>query len=69
MVVEALDDTPSCDLNGDGQVNRTDINLFRPHRNTPAVPGEPLDIDGNGVINKRDARLCVLECTNARCAI
>lgn len=59
----------SCDVNSDGEVNILDIRMYRTHRNTPAAPDEPLDIDGNGVINGLDARACVLVCTNNRCAI
>ena len=58
-----------CDANTDGAVNILDIRIISAHRNTPALPGDPLDIDGNGVINRLDARKCVVECDNARCAI
>ena len=58
-----------CDANLDDAVNILDIRIIGANRNTPAAPGDPLDIDGNGVINVLDARLCVLECDNARCAI
>ncbi|GAC33389.1 hypothetical protein [Paraglaciecola polaris] len=68
LVLNTLEDALSCDLDNNNEVNILDINLFRPHRNTPAGPNEPLDIDRNGVINKLDARKCVLECTNSRCA-
>jgi hypothetical protein len=64
-----VDESNSCDINADGVINMLDINLFRPHRNTPAAPGEPLDIDSNGYINGLDARACVQVCTNSRCAI
>ena len=69
LVLNTLEDALSCDLDNNNEVNILDINLFRPHRNTPAGPNEPLDIDRNGVINKLDARKCVLECTNSRCAV
>jgi hypothetical protein len=58
-----------CDANTDSAVNILDIRIIGAHRNTPALSGDPLDIDGNGVINRNDARKCVLECDNARCAI
>lgn len=69
LVLNTLEDALSCDFDGNDEVNTLDINFFRPHRNTPADPNEPLDVDRNGVINKLDARKCVLECTNSRCAI
>ena len=68
LSVNTVDDL-MCDANTDGAVNILDIQIIGTHRNTPAAPGHPLDIDGNGVINKLDARKCVLECDNARCAI
>ena len=58
----------ACDINNDGFVDRTDIGLIRSARNTAAAPGDPRDNDGNGVINVRDMRQCVLQCAQPRCA-
>ena len=60
----------SCDANGDGFVDRMDIQMISGARNTPVPPGNPAwDIDGNGVINVLDARQCVAQCDQARCAV
>ncbi|WP_279244293.1 PKD domain-containing protein [Candidatus Litorirhabdus singularis] len=60
----------ACDLDTDGDVDRSDIGIISAARNMPADPpgADPRDIDGNGVINLNDARQCVVQCTYARCA-
>jgi len=58
-----------CDVNNDGQIDRTDIMAIFAARNTPASgPNDPRDSDGDGTITVNDGRQCVLECTNFRCA-
>jgi prepilin-type N-terminal cleavage/methylation domain-containing protein len=57
-----------CDISDRGQVDITDINVIVDSRNTPAVPGDPRDADGNGTITALDARRCVLRCSNPGCA-
>lgn len=48
-----------CDVNGDGKVNNTDINLIFAARNTPRNGVDDLrDSDGDGVITVADARKC-----------
>lgn len=57
------------DVNGDGIVDRTDINLIRAARNTPADgPDDPRDLNGDGVIDILDARLASLQCDLRSCA-
>ncbi len=58
----------ACDIDGDNDVDRQDIDLILAARNQPAEPGDPRDNDGNGVINVLDARQCVVQCTLPRCA-
>ena len=57
-----------CDVNGDGAIDRNDINAIMAARNQPAGPGDPRDYDGDGRITVNDARGCVLRCTLANCA-
>ena len=65
----ASDDRLLGDIDGDGDVDRDDINLISAARNTPATgPGDLRDLDGDGIITGLDARKAVLECTRPRCA-
>lgn len=57
----------ACDVNSDEVVDRLDLNLIAVARNTLAGPGDPLDIDGSGVIDVNDVRQCTLQCTLPRC--
>jgi hypothetical protein len=59
---------PPCDVDANRQVDRNDINAIFAARNQPAVPGDARDYDGDGIITVKDARACVLQCTNANCA-
>jgi hypothetical protein len=57
------------DLDGDGDVDRDDLNSILAARNTPAEgPDDPRDLDGDGMITGLDARKLVLMCTRPRCA-
>jgi hypothetical protein len=50
-----------CDVDGDGAVDRSDVDLILAARNTPAVgPDDPRDADGDGTITVLDARICIL---------
>lgn len=61
--------TATCDNNGDGKVDITDIANINANRNVTVPPGNPIfDLNFDGIINVLDARICVLQCTNARCA-
>ncbi|MEI7866341.1 MAG: fibronectin type III domain-containing protein [Candidatus Methylumidiphilus sp.] len=60
----------SCDVNSDGSVNKTDINLINAARNTPGSGSNDLrDHNVDGVINLYDSRQCVLLCTKPLCAL
>jgi hypothetical protein len=55
----------ACDVNNDGQVDIYDIQAIGAARGTT----NPLyDIDKDGLVTTNDARQCVLECDNPRCA-
>lgn len=56
-----------CDIDTDGVVGPTDIDLIIAVRNTPALPDDPRDNDESGVIDVNDARQCVLLCTLPLC--
>lgn len=63
--------TGSClgDIDGDGDVDRDDINLILAVRNQPASGADdPRDLDGDGVITVLDARIAATMCTRPGCA-
>jgi hypothetical protein len=55
------------DLNGDGVVDRNDVNIINLYRNQPASVCPECDIDGDGKITILDARKLVLMCTCPNC--
>lgn len=58
----------TCDLDGNGIIDRVDIAAVVALRNKPASANPKADADGNGVINALDARACTLRCTYANCS-
>lgn len=57
------------DLNGDGRVDRDDLNVLMSWLNTPATTTDDArDLNHDGVINALDARILVTLCTNPGCA-
>ena len=56
-----------CDIDGNGIIDRNDINAIFAARNTPAAAGDRRDADGDGLITVNDARICALRCRNPRC--
>jgi len=59
------------DLDGDGDVDRNDLNILLLDRNKPVADsacGSACDLDGDGIITGLDARKLVLLCTRPRCA-
>lgn len=68
-------DDPDCrnvaDFDGDGDVDKDDLNLLLPDLNTlvnDSTCGAPCDLNVDGVINALDARQLVTLCTRPRCA-
>lgn len=55
------------DLDGDGDVDRDDVNIIKAHLGEPASVCPECDIDGDGVITILDARKLVKMCTCPRC--
>ena len=66
----AMVSTPG-DLDGDGDVDKNDLNILLADRNKSVGDsscGEPCDLDGDGMITGLDARQLTLLCTRPRCA-
>jgi hypothetical protein len=58
----------ACDVNADGKVDLSDINLIRAAIGQTPTANDPRDATGDGKITINDVRACVLKCTNASCA-
>jgi uncharacterized protein (TIGR03382 family) len=57
-----------CDANGDGSVDRRDLDAIFAARGQPATgPDDPRDADDDGVITVLDSRRCALRCTRPDC--
>ena len=57
------------DLNGDGRVDQSDLNILMAALNTAATgPNDARDLNHDGVINALDARILVTLCTKPGCA-
>ena len=49
-----------CDADGDGIIDLADIQAIFAARNQLAAPGDPRDVDHDGLITVNDARICTL---------
>ena len=56
------------DLDGDGNIDKNDLNILLSYRNQPASACPACDLNGDGMITALDARKLVLLCTRPRCA-
>ena len=56
-----------CDVDGNGKVDRADLNLIVAAIGTAVAAGDPRDADHDGLLTIRDVRACTLKCTNAQC--
>lgn len=57
-----------CDADHSGAVDLVDIQAIAAARGQPASPGDPRDVNADGLINVNDSRKCVLACALPRCA-
>lgn len=57
-----------CDIDGDGDVDTSDLALIRAGIGQVPNPGDPRDANSDGKITINDVRFCTLKCTRASCA-
>lgn len=58
----------SCDIDGDGDIDVTDLNLIRAGIGQAPAANDPRDSNGDGKITINDVRACTLQCTRTSCA-
>jgi len=69
MAGMSLASTVAGDLDGDGDVDRDDMNIILGARGETATGlDDPRDLDGDGEITGLDSRILVTMCTRPRCA-
>jgi len=56
------------DLDGDGDVDKNDVQLVANARGVTPTAFDQRDVNGDGIINTNDARALTLQCTRAGCA-
>lgn len=59
---------PVCDVDVDGDIDKTDLSLISRSRGKTALPGDPRDGDGDGRITPNDVKVCTPQCTRPNCA-
>ncbi|WP_331352153.1 ExeM/NucH family extracellular endonuclease [Cellvibrio sp. UBA7671] len=57
------------DLDGDGDVDKSDVQLVTNARGVTPTAFDQRDVNGDGIINANDARALTLQCTRTGCAI
>ena len=58
------------DVDGNGVIDNNDLFAIRANRGkVPALPDDPMDWDGNGIIHGRDVGGCASSCTSNGCAV
>jgi polygalacturonase len=58
----------SCDTNGDGKIDHSDIGAIAAAIGYSVYPCDPRDVDGGGVVTGRDVATCARKCAHAACA-
>ncbi|HKY02283.1 MAG TPA: PKD domain-containing protein, partial [Burkholderiales bacterium] len=59
----------TCDVDGDGDIDKSDISLILAARGKPASVGDVRDANGDGLIAVDDSRACTLRCSRPGCAM
>jgi hypothetical protein len=59
----------SCDVDGDGDIDKLDLREISSSRGQTPTVGDPRDANGDGVIDIRDTKICITQCTLLGCAV
>ena len=58
-----------CDVDGDVDVDKSDLSIISRARGQSASPSDPRDANGDGLISPADVKACIPQCTRPGCAI
>lgn len=58
----------ACDANGDGRIDHEDIAAIGAAVGYSVYPGDPRDVDGDGIVTGHDVAACATRCKRAACA-
>lgn len=58
----------TCDVDKDGDIDKIDLSMISRARGQIALPGDPRDSDGDGLITPNDVKVCMPRCTRLNCA-
>jgi len=59
--------TQKCDVDQDGDIDRLDTAIISRARGQTALPDDPRDANGDGLITVADVKACIAQCTRASC--
>lgn len=62
-------DNSQLDFNHDHVIDQNDVNLMKARLGTPAQPGDPMDLNQDGMITNADVQLLMTQCTYPNCAV
>lgn len=65
---DVCDVVPRCDVDGDFDIDKIDLSLISRARGQKALPNDPRDSDGDGLITPNDVKVCIPQCTRLNCA-
>ncbi len=58
-----------CDVDGDGDIDKIDLNLISKARGQTPTADDPRDANNDGKIDPADVKACIPKCTRPNCAI
>lgn len=58
----------TCDVDGDSDIDKLDLSIISKARGKTALPGDPRDSNGDGLVTPLDVKICIPLCTRPNCA-